>query len=363
MGKNTHTPVTLRRRVLPSGNTSLYLDIYERGERHCEHLRLYLIPENGKADKAANRETLRLAEDIAARRLADILEFKRTGRTVTRMTFGDWFSELTECKRGGTKVIWRTIGKTLQRWRGWRVALADIGKDDAIELRHVLADSGLSVNSQRNYFGVAQCAMNTAVKREMLVSSPLSAIDRPKAEQTERCHLTLEELKMMAETPCKYDAMKRVFMFSSLTGLRRSDIIKLEWSEVSPDNTRIVFRQKKTGGQEYLDISKSAAEWLPPRGTGRVFDTSMMCIFRSHLLREWASAAGVDKPITFHSARHTFACMMLELDVDLYTISKLLGHSDIKTTQVYAKVVDKRKREAVGKIPSFAEKSKNAPKI
>ena len=67
-------------------------------------------------------------------------------------------------------------------------------------------------------------------------------------------------------------------------------------------------------------------------------------------LRKWASEAGITKHLTFHTARHTFATMMLTLGADLYTTSKLLGHTDVATTQIYAKIVDKKKDEAVNLV-------------
>ena len=66
-------------------------------------------------------------------------------------------------------------------------------------------------------------------------------------------------------------------------------------------------------------------------------------------LRKWTKMAGIhNKHVSFHVARHTFATLELSLGVDLYTVSKLLGHTNISTTQVYAKVVDKQKEHAVG---------------
>ena len=61
-------------------------------------------------------------------------------------------------------------------------------------------------------------------------------------------------------------------------------------------------------------------------------------------------AAGISKPITFHCARHTFGTMMLTLGVDLYTVSKLLGHTKVETTQIYAKIINKKKDDAVSLI-------------
>jgi site-specific recombinase XerD len=72
---------------------------------------------------------------------------------------------------------------------------------------------------------------------------------------------------------------------------------------------------------------------------------------RKHLF-EWATAAGINKHVTFHSSRHTFAVMMLGV-TDIYTVSKLLGHRELSTTQVYAHVIDKAKREAVDNMPQL----------
>lgn len=60
------------------------------------------------------------------------------------------------------------------------------------------------------------------------------------------------------------------------------------------------------------------------------------------------------QPISFHKARHTHATMMLTLGVDLYTVSKLLGHTNIQTTQIYAKLVDESKKKAIDLIPNIS---------
>ena len=116
----------------------------------------------------------------------------------------------------------------------------------------------------------------------------------------------------------------------------------------------MIFHQKKTGGLEYLDITKQAADLLgePAQPDDHVFSLPSPTYTNANL-RIWASRAGINKHLTFHSGRHTFAVMMLTLGVGLYTVSKLLGHRDIKTTQIYARIVDSKKQEAVDIIPKI----------
>ena len=70
----------------------------------------------------------------------------------------------------------------------------------------------------------------------------------------------------------------------------------------------------------------------------------------NQVLAGWALAAGIKKRVTFHVSRHTNATLLLALGVPIETVAKILGHSDIKTTQIYAKVIDQNKRAAVSKL-------------
>ena len=140
--------------------------------------------------------------------------------------------------------------------------------------------------------------------------------------------------------------------------MRFSDVQSIIWDSIENNNGqwRVNFRQKKTKGMEYLDINHEALELC-----GNKTDNENPHVFaeiknNSHWnkeLRNWCKAAGIKKHITFHSGRHTQAVMQLTVGTDLYTVSKLLGHRDVKTTQIYAKIIDEKKREAVNKIPLF----------
>ncbi|MAZ27120.1 MAG: hypothetical protein CL868_08610 [Cytophagaceae bacterium] len=88
-------------------------------------------------------------------------------------------------------------------------------------------------------------------------------------------------------------------------------------------------------------------------GSARVFQgLKYGAHFNAEILR-WCMRAGITKHITFHSARHTHAVLLLEHGADIYTVSKILGHKEIRTTQIYAKIVDNKKKEAAYLIPKL----------
>src|SRR5690606_640293 len=151
---------------------------------------------------------------------------------------------------------------------------------------------------------------------------------------------------------------KRAFLFGCLTGLRWSDIQKLKWSEVqkTDNGMRIVFNQKKTKELQYLDISDQAVELLGERKgkpDDRVFVGLQYSAYMNLELKKWVMKAGITKEITFHCSRHTFATLQLTHGTEIYTVSKLLGHKHLQTTEIYSKIIDEKKREAVNKIPNL----------
>ena len=73
-----------------------------------------------------------------------------------------------------------------------------------------------------------------------------------------------------------------------------------------------------------------------------------------YVLRDWIETSGINKSVTFHTSRHTFATLGLTNGVDLYTMSKLLGHKTISATQIYAKIVNEKLRNAVAMLPGIS---------
>ena len=149
--------------------------------------------------------------------------------------------------------------------------------------------------------------------------------------------------------------MKRAALFSALTGLRFSDIQKMTWGEIEHIEGQgyfLNFDQQKTKGVEVQPISEQAYGLCGSPGelATKVFEGLEYSAYHNKNLFQWIGAAGITKDNTFHCFRHTYATLQLFNGTDIYTVSKLLGHKDLKTTQIYAKIVDKSKREASDKI-------------
>ena len=208
----------------------------------------------------------------------------------------------------------------------------------------------ISQNTASTYFSVFKAALKEAFIDGYFTTDISAKIKSIPHEEARREYLTLAELNTLVETQCELDVLKRAALFSALTGLRHSDIQKLTWNEIKIENdqARINFTQKKTKGVEYMPMSKQALQLCGEVGSSNelVFKDLTNPAWISRPLKKWIASAGITKKITFHNFRHTFATLQLSSGTDIYTVSKMLGHTNVKTTQVYAKVVDEKKNEA-----------------
>ena len=211
-------------------------------------------------------------------------------------------------------------------------------------------ENSISQNTASTYFSVFRAALKEAFIDGYFTSDISAKIKSIPHKESRREYLTLDELNTLVETPCELDVLKRAALFSALTGLRHSDIQKLTWNEISLENdqAKINFTQKKTKGVEYLPMSKQALQLCGSVGlpTDLIFKNLTDPAWISRPLKKWIESAGINKKITFHNFRHTFATLQLSSGTDIYTVSKMLGHTNVKTTQVYAKIVDEKKNKA-----------------
>lgn len=380
---NSKEPVTIRYKELANGNLSIYLDIYKDGKRAYEFLKLYLLPETGKdrmEHKRKNKETKEVANLIKAQRILDIkngmagIESKSKGK----MKLSDYIDKFIKYKKGvnptyNDSFLNRTKSLVVE-YKGDNVLMKDINKEWCLGyirfLNTTTSHRGkpLGKNSIKTYYRYFGSVIIKAAKDGIIQKNPLDQIEteeKPKAnDDAGRVYLTIDEIRKMAETECEKEVIKRAFMFSCFCGLRISDIRKLKWTDIEQTtdgdgNThyRLSTTMQKTQKTITYQLSKEAVKWLPERGEGElVFNHLTKKSKLSMVVKDWAKAAGIEKYVTFHTARHSFATMMLTLGADIYTTSKLLGHSKIQTTEIYAKIIDKKKDEAMGLIDKFFDK-------
>ena len=200
--------------------------------------------------------------------------------------------------------------------------------------------------------------MKAAIAADIPVNNPVPLMDRSiiHGDEKPRSYLTMDEVKKLVATPSTNERMTRLFLFSLMTGVRYSDLRSLTWSDIIEEDGkfRLEKQMRKTGKMLYLPMNATAVELLPERGENKslVFDVpTIQALDKS--LKKWVKRAGIDKNVSFHTARHSFATIGLELGSDLYTVSKLLGHSDVGVTQVYATIINPKKEEAIYKIDSL----------
>lgn len=358
--------VTLRKRN-QGGKTSLYLDYYHKGKRKNEYLKLYLDPNaKTKDEKEVNKKTLQLAETIKAQRQIEIQNGVYGFRDNEKLkgSFLNYVEALTEkrIENKGNYGNWDSMLKHLKAYIPMDKTFGDIDETFVQGFKEFLdkevktkSNQPLSQNSKYSYFNKLKAALKQAFKDGIIPTNPAEKISGFKQAEPQREFLTLEELQAVANTECEIPQIKTAFIFSCLTGLRWSDINKLLWSEVQHSNDMgyyVRFRQQKTDGAETLPISEQAFKLLGERQDKdeRVFKGLKYSAWHNMKLQQWVMQAGISKTITFHCARHTYATLQLTAGTDIYTVSKLLGHRELKTTQIYAKVIDTKKKEAANKI-------------
>jgi len=372
--------ITLKKRKLASGKISLSIEYYKGSEttaegkrrhiRENENLKMFLYGEPTNAsEKKKNKETLIVAKKILAIREAEFYQgrfnIKNTNKSKRR--FLDFFIEKTEEKSDSAKNYgnWTATLVHLKRCIPASTIFEEIDESFVKRVRnyfdkeaHTKSNLPLALNSKYSYFNKFKAALRAAFNEGYLSINYASKVKSFEQAESQREYLTFQEVQKLAKTDCKYDVLKRAFLFSCLVGLRWSDINTMTWSEVrdeEKDVSRINFRQQKTDGVEYLYISKQARELLGERkdSMDRVFvGLKYSAVYNNEIVR-WCNRAGISKHITFHSARHTNAVLLLENGADIYTVSKRLGHREIRTTAIYAKIVDLKMREASNLIPTL----------
>jgi integrase len=372
--------VKLREKKISGNRQSLYLDFYppiphpETGEpTRREFLGMYLFDKaKNPIDKQGNKETLQLAEQIRQKREnylnkpeiytgyeKEQLKIKEQGE----QNFVTYFKSLADKRKASNHDNWVSAYNYLETFTKGNLKFADLNEKFCNEFKEYLLTTKsnksnkvtLAQNSAVSYFNKLKATLKQAYKDGYLPSDLNGKIQPVKQAETQRNFLTIEELNSLVKTECNNPLLKRAALFSALTGLRFSDNEKLVWGEleyIENNGYFIQFKQQKTKGVEMMPISEQAYSLLGERKepTDKVFEGLIYSAYENKHLAKWIGLAGIEKDITFHCFRHTFATLQLSKGTDIYTVSKMLGHRELKTTQIYAKIIDQTKRDAADKI-------------
>lgn len=376
------TKVKLRKKPISKGRLSLYLDFYpaiphpESGEpTRREFLGLYILKSPKTIiEKQTNKEVLLLGEQIAQKRHNEInkpeiyTEFEKEKlrlKELGEIDFVNYYTSLADKRKNSNHDNWMSAKNYLVEFTGGTLKFADLNEKVLNDFKEFLLNTKskrssktkLANNSAVSYFNKIKASLKQAYKDGIIQYDLNAKIEPIKYTDTRREYLTLEELNKLVKTPCNDDLLKKASLFSALTGLRFSDIQKLTYGEIEHiegEGLFINFTQKKTKGVEALPVSNQILDLIEDRESkkpeDKVFEGLKYSAFNNKYLYQWIGAAGITKNITFHCFRHTYATLQLFNGTDIYTVSKMLGHKDLKTTQVYAKIVDQAKRDTTNKI-------------
>ena len=368
--------VTLREKRVSNGKKSLYLDYYppilkpETGKqtrREFLNLFLYEKPKN-EIERRHNKDTKLLAENVCAKRqlelqagnygfltksqkTADFLKYfqkivdKRSTSKTTGLKWNNTYLHFFDYA-GGVCTFERLTPKFVEGFRDYLLTCKSRISENKL----------LAQNTASAYFQNFCAVLNHAIDDRFLLENPARSVAKIKTIDANREYLSIEELQKLAQIVVRMpDVLRRAALFAGLTGMRFSDIRNLKWENVHFSRSTghyLQFRSQKTNENQTLPISDEARELMldADHPNAQVFKGLDYTPMTNVYIGRWTLAAGITKSITFHSFRHTYATALLTLGTDLYTVSKMLGHKSISKTQIYARIIDEKKREAASKI-------------
>jgi len=356
--------VTIRKKAISKRRHSIYLDFWppvynpktgKPGRR--EFLGLYTFDNPGTSkDREHNTETMTMAQTIRNRRLYELNQSLVDSKAETQKK-GDflvYFRSLAEERAGRNRGIWISALRYLKKFAGGPLPFSEINEKKIAELREYLESRYLAQNTKATYFIRIRTALKQAFRDGLLKEDINHKITGIREQKTPRMYLNLEELNRLAATPCKDDQLRRAGLFSALTGLKFCDIRKMTWQNVHREGDKYFLEFWKNGisEPEIHPISGQAYEMLGPAGRPgqSVFQDLYKSVYNNSNLSDWLEEAGIKKKISFSGFRHSFAVNQLFLGTDIYTVSKMLGHQDLKSTLVYAKIADELKTLAANRI-------------
>ena len=350
--------VILRKKQLADGRQSLYLDFYQAGmPRSFEFLNIYL-----DGNKTQNKERMRMADGLRAKRELECLSTLH-GIPLTKkaMSFFEYAEQFRLKNSENSRKVMAQMLQHVKDFAGTNLHFNQINGVFAEKFKTFLLDEKLSPTTVNTYIQRMKTILNSAIEDGYIDTNPFRKI-KVKTVETLPRYLTLDEVRLLSANECGSPIVKDAFLFSCFSGLRYSDVAKLKWSDIENGMMRVV--EQKTGRSNLFPLASTAIQLIERQRNAVVSNRRWSVnqegtVFKlphhhvcNKVLDRWSMKA-ISKRITFHWGRHSFATLCLTQGIDLYTVSKLLGHKKILTTQIYARVIDSRKVEAIQRLPEL----------
>ena len=363
--------VTIREKPMKNGNASLFLDIYNDGIRTKEYLKLYIITKpRSSADREANRQVWELAEKIRIERESAI-NHQRHGIPSPinkKINLLDFFEAYyTSYTKKDIRIILGAIDRFKDFLKQAYPNYQNHIKPDQLSKQMIkefvdYLESKSTGEGARGYFQRFKKIISNAEENDFITKNPCKGvICRVDDSALKKDILSIDEMQLLIKT--KYVGqnleVRRAFIFCLYAGLRFCDVKDLKYSNVDFSNRLLRFEQAKTKGQSStswvnIPLNDSLLSLIGEKSDkdDLIFNlpSSTMCL---KSLDRWVKRAGIDKHITWHCARHSFAVNILNNGANIKTVASLLGHSGLKHTEKYTRAVDSLKEQAINSLPTF----------
>lgn len=288
------------------------------------------------------------------------------------------FSELLQRRYKKTSKSTRAIDHALLtrvvEIGGYNTRVADINTAFCRKLYRNMERDRLAQGTIRTYMS----NLNTLLNLVRGGRRPSMMHLTPPRQSSHKEALSAEDVARLRVTPCRHQSTAEAFLFAMQTALRYSDVATLRWSDLSCMREGYVLHKKmvKTGKTVEVFLNETAVTILRHkneqqrlkhdklRGNRLVFHDLMAYSTIRNDLDEWGRRAEISLPhLTFHVARHTFASVTYAADIPLSTISKLLGHSSLRTTESYIHSFASNELQAVERINSYGNLDGTPPQV
>ena len=380
----------LQQSTLFDGRISLYLEYYlgrtqwidgktgkakVKHDRKKETLNLYLIsPARTQTERQKNKETLELAKEIRAEREQE-LKASKTGKrlkvSMRKVNFLDYFQAYIE---NYTKKDVRMVVLALNRFKDFleleypvfktSIKPEQLNKDMMLSFVEYLQSKSTGEGA-KGIFQRFKKVVAYAVEHDVIMKNPCKGVQCKADDQTLRKDiLSVEEMQQLINTTYKgqNQDVRRAFILCLYAGIRFCDVAELRYSNVDYSNRLLMFEQTKTKGSSassgvVIPLNDSLLSLIGKPSTNEAKDEKIfnlpshtMCL---KALRRWTQRADINKHITWHCARHSFAVNILNNGANIKTVASLLGHSGLKHTEKYTRAVDSLKEAAINSLPEI----------